>query len=342
MFKSKKSHFSILLAACLSLTPINGFATDFYSGKTLRLVVATSAGTGYDVYARVIARHLGKFLPGLPNITVENMPGGGGLRVANYIYFQSPKDGTVIGAVHSAVGTANLLNPEGVKLSAEKFNWIGSANKESHIAIIWHTSAIQTLQDVKEKFATVGATTLGTSTVDFPLIVNKILGYKFNIINGYEGTTSVSLAMERGEVEGLVGTTWTSLQADKPSWILEKKVRVIAQFGLEKHPDLKDVPLIIDLAKSIDDIAALKLVLSRQEYGRPYISPPETPLHQVSLLREAFSKTMNNEEFLAEASRMNIEINPVNGHVLQEIITEIAKTPAPIVDRVRKIFSQQK
>jgi tripartite-type tricarboxylate transporter receptor subunit TctC len=222
----------------------------FFAGKQVHLIVSATTGTGYDAIARTIARHLGGYLAGNPSIVVQNMPGAGGIKAASYIYQVAPRDGTTIAAVHSGVPTAPQLTPDAAKFDVGKLSWIGSANREPLVTAVWHTARVQTAAEARQKELIVGGTQIGTGTVDFPLIANDILGFKFKIVTGYPGTNEINLAMERGEVEGLAGNAWTSWMVQQPQWIRDGKLKAILQFGFERTQQLPNVPLLMDFAKT--------------------------------------------------------------------------------------------
>src|SRR5690348_4920 len=238
----------------------------FYSGKQLHLVVGTAPGGGYDLIARAVARHMVNHIPGRPSIIVQNQPGVASVVMTNQLYNKAPRDGTFMGAPINGIPTAPLLQPVGTNFEPTKLNWIGSTNREAYVAYVWHTAPVQSLAELREKELVVGATMPGTTMVDFPLLVNDILGLKFKIVRGYEGTPQINAAIERGEVQGQGGLGWAAVKATSPQWIRDKKIKVIAQYGFTRHPDLPDVPTMLELAKSDADRQALRLLFARQEY----------------------------------------------------------------------------
>jgi tripartite-type tricarboxylate transporter receptor subunit TctC len=309
----------------------------FYKGKQIKLVVGSSAGGGYDTYARTIARHMGNFIPGKPGYVVQNMPGGSSRKAANFLYNIAPKDGTVMAAVFSGIPAEPLMNPSLVKFDARKFNWIGSATRDSQAGMVWHTSPTQTLNDVLTKPMIVGAS--GGATWDFPMLANAILGTKFKIIAGYSGTKEIALAMERGEVQGNAGTTWSSIRTQHPDWLRDKKIRVFVQYTVKPHPELPDVPVMMSLAKTEADRQALMLSFARQDFARPYVAPPGLPADRVKALRDAFDATMQNKAFLADAKKRRLQIEPLKASEMAALIEEIYKTPADVVARVQEIVN---
>jgi tripartite-type tricarboxylate transporter receptor subunit TctC len=331
------------VCALLATGTITPFAADaqsvesFYRGKTIKLIVGSSAGGGYDTYARTVARHMGNFIPGKPSIIIQNMPGGSSRAAANHLYNVAPKDGTVIAAVFSGIPAEPLMNPKSVKFDARKFNWIGSAARDSQAGMVWTNAPAQTLQDVLTKEMIVGSS--GGATWDFPMLSNAILGTKFKIIAGYSGTKEIGLAMERGEVQGNAGTTWSSIKTQHSNWLKEKKIRVFVQYTTKPHPELPDVPLMISLAKSEADRQALMLSFARQDFARPYVAPPGLPADRVKALRTAFDTTMEDKVFLDDATKRRIEIAPLKAAEMMALIDEIYKTPPDVVARVQEIVT---
>jgi tripartite-type tricarboxylate transporter receptor subunit TctC len=311
----------------------------FYKGKTVRIVVGTAAGGGYDLFARIVARHLAAHVPGNPAIIVQNLPAAGGLVMTNQLYANAPRDGTVIGAPINGIPTAPLIAPNGAHFDAEKLVWLGSTNREPYVAFVWHTAPVQSLSELQQKELIVGATAPGTTMVDFPLITNAILGTKFRIVRGYEGTPQINNAIERGEIEGEGGIGWAAVKAQVPQWIAGKKIRVIAQYGLKRHAELADVPSMLELARTDADRRALLMLFARTEYGRPYFLPPEVPAARVAALRRAFDATMRDPAFVADAAKLQLEVDPMPGEHVQALVADLARTPADVVARVRGILA---
>jgi tripartite-type tricarboxylate transporter receptor subunit TctC len=307
----------------------------FYRGKQLRLVVGTGPGGGYDLFARAVARHIGSHIPGNPSIIVQNQAAAGGLVMVNQLYSLGPKDGTVIAAPINGIPTAPLLEPAGARFDAAKLNWIGSTNRETYVAYAWHAATVRSLADLMQKDLIVGATAAGTTLVDFPLVANKILGTRFKIVRGYDSTPQINVAIERGELEGIGGIGWQSVKTQVPQWITEKKIRVIAQYGLHRDPELADAPAMLERAKTEADRAALTMMFARTEYGRPYFVPPDVPAARIEALRRAFDATMKDPDFMADAAQLQLELSPTTGEEVQALVAKLAVTPADIVARVR-------
>jgi len=310
----------------------------FYRGRQLRIVVGTAAGGGYDLFARAVARHIGAHIPGNPAVIVQNLPAAGGMVMTNQLYAVAPRDGSVIGAPINGIPTAPLLAPAGAHFDATRLIWLGSTNREPYVAFAWRTATVQSLADLRTRELIVGATAPGTTMVDFPLLTNDILGTKFRIVRGYEGTPQINTAIERGELEGQGGIGWAAVKAQVPQWITERKIKVIAQYGLKRHPDLADVPTMLELVTRDPDRQALTMLFARTEYGRPYFVPPEVPAARVEALRRAFDATMRDPAFVSDAAKLQLEIDPMTGEAVQALVGDLAATPPDVVARVRAIL----
>ncbi|MGE3646596.1 MAG: Bug family tripartite tricarboxylate transporter substrate binding protein [Beijerinckiaceae bacterium] len=309
-------------------------AADFFEGKQIKVIVGSSAGSGYDINARLFARHFVNHIPGKPGIVVQNQPGAGSVILGNSIYNTAPKDGTTIGAAINGMPTAYLFKPKAVKYDPRKFIWLGSTNRDTQISYAWHTSGIKTVDDVFKKNYLVGATNPGTTQVDFPAAAAKLFGMKFKIVSGYKGTTDIHIAMERGEVQGMGSNAWLSLNALKPDWVKDKRVNILVQFNINPNPQLPGVPTIFKFAKDDKDRQALTLLVSRLEYGRPFFLPPGVPAERVKTLRSAFDATMNDKAYLAEADKAKIDVNPMSGEDVSALIAKVMDTPTDVVARV--------
>jgi tripartite-type tricarboxylate transporter receptor subunit TctC len=258
------------------------------------------------------------------------MEGAGSLRLANWLYTAAPKDGTSIGATSRGMAFDPLLGATGAQFDAARFNWIGSANDEVSVCVATDQSGIAKFDDLYGKELTIGSTGAGDDTYQFPAVINAVLGTRFRIITGYPGGNDVSLAMERGEVQGRCGWSWSSIKATRMDWVRSRKIMILIQMSLGKHPDLPEIPLVTDLAKNEEQRQIFKLIFARQVMGRPYMAPPGVPKERVAALRQAFDETMQDKEFLAEAERSQFEITPVAGVRLEALVNEVYKTPAAI------------
>jgi tripartite-type tricarboxylate transporter receptor subunit TctC len=333
-----KVGLSALLSAFYVILAVPAGAQDdvaaFYRGKQLRMIVGSAVGGGYDLFARIVARHIVHHIPGSPGIIVQNQPAAGGVVMTNQLYGQGPKDGTVIGVPINGLPTAPLLQ-SGTQFDPERLIWLGSTNREAYVTFVWHTVPVTSITELTSKEVVVGATTPGTTMVDFPLLVNDVLGFKFKVVRGYQGTPQINLAIERGEVEGMGGLGWASVKAQTPHWISERKIKVLAQYGLKRHSELSDVPTMLELAKSDADRQAMTMLFARTEYGRPYFLPPDVPPPRVAALRRAFDATMKDPAFVAEAAKLQFDVDPLTGEQVQALVAQLAATPREVVARVR-------
>jgi tripartite-type tricarboxylate transporter receptor subunit TctC len=322
------------LASILLLAPAAPAANpveDFYKGKTIQLLIGYSTGGGYDTYARALARHMGKYIPGNPTIVPQNMPGAGSLKLMNWLYSVAPKDGTAFGTIGRAVALEPLLGGEGTRFDANKMYWIGSVTNEVSICVAWQTSPIKTFDDVLKNELIVGGTGPGADTDMFPIMLKNLLGAKFKLVTGYPGGSDVLLAMERGEVAGRCGWSYSSLTATRPTWLKEGKINILVQVALQKHPEMPEVPLIMDYTKSEQQKEALKLVLVQQLMARPFVLPPDVPKDRVAALRDAFDAVMKDPDFLAEAQKTELEVNPTSGLEIQKLLKNVYASPKDVV-----------
>jgi tripartite-type tricarboxylate transporter receptor subunit TctC len=325
-----------VLFAGWMLAPAPAAAADaFFKDKQIRLIVGSAPGGGYDAYGRLLAQYMRPHITGNPTIVVQNMPGAGSLVAANYIYNVAPKDGTAFGAVNALLATDPLLYPERVKFDPRQFRWLGSALRENHAGFAWHTTSVKSFDDVLKNELIVPGT--GGATNFYPLFVDAILGARLKMIPGYQGTKQGMLAIERGEVGGIVGITWASMKATNGTWLREGKIRPFIQFGLSKHPELPEVSWIYDYARNADDRAAMDLAFGNSEFGRPFLAPPGVPDAVVDILRTAFEDTMRDPDFRADAEKRQLDLEFTSGAEIQSIIDKIYKTPPAVVERVKKI-----
>lgn len=339
---SKAIKRGLLAAAFVLLATSAGRAqspAEFYKGKTVELYIGYSVGGGYDLYARMLARYLGRHIPGNPTVVPKNLEGAGSLRLANWLYNVGPKDGTALGTIGRGTAFDPILGNAKAQFDGTKFTWIGSANNEVSVCGAWHTSGITKFEDLLTKELVVGGTSSSADTDQFPKIVNGVLGTKMRIVTGYPGGNDVGLAMERGEVQGRCGWSWSSVMSTHKQWYDQKKFIVLMQLALEKHPDLPNVPLIVDLAKTDEQRQLLKLIFARQVMGRPYLAPPGIPKDRADALRKAFMDTMNDKDFRADADKAKMEITPVPGDRLDALVKEIYATPKAIAQRAAAIIN---
>jgi tripartite-type tricarboxylate transporter receptor subunit TctC len=305
-------------------------AADFYKGKTVDLYIGYSSGGAYDLYARLLARYMARHVPGNPTIVPKNMAGAGSLLLANWLYNVAPKDGTAFGIIGRGTGFDPILGNKRAQFDGTKFNWLGSANNEVSVCVSWHTAGVSTFADLLSRELVVGGTGASADTDQFPKITNGVLGTKFKIVTGYPGGNEISLAMERGEVQGRCGWSWSSVKATHRSWYDEKKIHLLVQLALEKHDDLPNVPLVVDLATTDEQRKILELIFARQVMGRPFLAPPGLPADRVAALRKAFADTMKDQEFLAAAEKAKMEITPVSGERVEKLVKDLYATPKDI------------
>ena len=309
---------------------------DFYKGRTITVLIGYSPGGSYDAAGRVLARHMGRHIPGNPSLVPQNMPGAGTLNLVNYLYNVSPKDGTAFGIFARGMAMEPLIGGTNAKFDATKLTWIGSAANEISLCATYATSPVKTWNDALSKEFTVAGNGSGSDPDVFANVLRNAFGVKNRLISGYPGSAEISLAMERGEIDGRCGWSWSSIKAEKSQWLAEHKLNLIVQLALEKAADLPNVPLITELATDDRQRQILKLIFSRQTMGRPFAAPPAIPVERAQALRQAFDLTMQDPEFLAEAQARGLEINPVSGHDIEKLIAELYQTPRDIVAEARE------
>jgi tripartite-type tricarboxylate transporter receptor subunit TctC len=319
-------------AAATLLAPMtrDAAADDFFKGKDITLYVGSTSGGPYDAYARMLARHWSRNIPGNPNFVVQNMPGASGRRLMGHMQGVAPKDGTAIAAAHRALPFDPLMGVKS-KFDPTKVTWIGNANDEVNICIVWHASPIKTFADLRQREMVVGSGGSASTDTIYPNIMNAMFGTKFRVVHGYEAAAQTHIAMERGEVDGRCGMTWDTLQAIKPDWITGKKVRILVQFALEKHPDLPDVPSVFDFARSDEERQILALWSAPNKMGRPFYAPMELPKDRAELLRRSFDRTMKDPALVAEVKKTKLFVSPTTGEAIDALIKKIYATPKDVV-----------
>jgi len=336
---------TLLLQACLSTILFAGAANadevaDFYQGKSIEIQIAYTAGGGYDLYARILSRRFGNHIPGKPTIIPKNSPGAGGLRLANWLYSVAPKDGTVLAAIGRTTPFEPLVGNSGaVKFDPIKFHYIGSGNNDVSVCAVWYATGITKFEDALEREVKVGGSGPGGDTDVFPPVLNGIFGTKFKLITGYPGGNDIDLAIERGEVDGRCGWSWSSIVSGHSDWLKAKKLNILMQLALTKHLDLPDTPLLMNLAKSDEQRQMLRLVFASQTLGRPYLTAPGVPSDRVAALRKAFGATMKDPMFQQEAATAKLELNPVSGEEVQQLVGDVFTTPKPTVEKVKAMLA---
>ncbi len=332
------STLGVAVALALIAPPASAAGVeDFYRGKNLSLLIGYSVGGGYDAYARLLARYLGRHVPGNPAIVPQNMTGAGSLKAANYLYSVAPRDGSVIGTFSRSQGIAPLIGK--AEFDSTRFSWLGSITDEVSLCVARRDAPVKSFADLTGTQATFGSEGAGSDPNIFALFFRNVLGAKIKLVSGYPGTNEIQLAVERGEVDGLCGLSWSTLKGRYPHWLKEKKVNLLVQAGIRKQPELPDVPAASELAKAPDQQQILKLLLIGQAMARPFAAPPEIPADRKAALTEAFAAAVKDPDFLAEAQRLDFEVNPVSGAKLDALLAEAYATPKDIVAKAAKAMS---
>jgi tripartite-type tricarboxylate transporter receptor subunit TctC len=308
----------------------------FYRGKSMTMVIGYPPAGANDVYARLVARHIGKHIPGNPAVIPKNMPGAGSLLAANHIFNVAPKDG-ILGLLVPTVPLEEKLGASAAKYKASEFHWIGRLAPAPNITFIMSTAPVRTIQDAFEKVGVLGATGRSATNAIYPTVLNNVLGTKFKVVSGYEGSAAVMLAMERGEVEGH-SATYDTLKTVHDDWLKAKKVNVVVQYSLKRHLELPDVPTSVELARTDEQVKILRAVSSASEIGKFVLTTPGTPADRVQALRRAFDAMVKDHEFIAEAQALRVELGPLPGEELQQIVEEVGNMPAEIVEKIKPMY----
>ena len=336
---SKSMGFAALvLGAVASFASAAARADDFYANRQVTLLIGNNAGTSYDVSARLIGRHIGRLIPGNPAIVPRNMPGASGLIATNHAVNIAPQDGSVIVAALQTIPLRQVLGDENVKFDAAKLHWIGNPATSVNVIVTWHASPVKTIADAKARTAQMGATTRDAASGVEVALANNLVGTKFKLVSGYKGN-DIDLAMERGEVDGRAGQSWDGWKLTKPDWVRDKRLNVLVQLGLTRAKDLPDVPLISELASSDEQKLILDLFAIPIALGRPLFVGPGVPAQRVATLRAAFRATMTDKEFLAEANKLNLDVDPIYGEELQTLVQRMLQTPAATVAKAREAMT---
>jgi len=331
----------IILAALplVSLTAAAPAAAqpDTLAGKSVQMIIGFGPGGGYDLWGRTVGRHIGKHLPGQPTVVPQNMPGAGSYTAASYIFNVAPKDGTVLGIIARDAALGPLSGATGARFDPLQLSWIGTPTKETNVCIAYRTAAVKTVQQLLEKPLIVGDTGPGTGTRSYPKALNELVGTKFRLVGGFPASSDVFLAMERGEVEGICESL-DSIKIRRPDWIPNKTVTILFQGGATPNPELKDVPFVLDLASNDEQKQAIEFLYAGQGIGRPFVAPPSLPPARLKMLRDAFNATMQDADFIADAKKSKLELEPEDGEHLAALIAKIYATPKPIVERVTALI----
>jgi tripartite-type tricarboxylate transporter receptor subunit TctC len=334
----------VLLASLLGCCPTlaQDAVAEFYKGRQITIIVGSTAGGGFDIYARLLARHWGKYIPGHPNVIVTNMPGAASNASLGHVYNVAPRDGTVVGAPQNSAITDALFDMQlgsdrKLRHDATKLIHLGSATIDHYVCIGRADGPIQTFKDALTHEFLIGASQPGTSTRDYPAMLNHATGAKIRQVSGYPGTREITLAIEKNEVQGLCGFSWSSLNAQKPDWVSSGFIRVVVQEHDKGNPELNKmrIPLAVDFATSPENLAIMKLVYFSETFGRPYVMAPEVPADRVAALRKAFMAAMKDDELLSEAKRSRLAIDPISGGELQDLAAKIFSTPRDLVEKTK-------
>jgi tripartite-type tricarboxylate transporter receptor subunit TctC len=339
--KTTTIHAALTATAIAAALVAPAHAADYYAGKTIELVVGSDAGGGYDIYARTVARHISRHIPGNPNVIVKNMPGAGSSRAGIYISTVAPKDGGSVGALMPGAIMGPLLDDKpNLQFDPTKVIYIGTADSGVRICTTFQNSRIKTFEDAQKQKTVLGASAAGGSTRDYDYLLNKTAGAKFDVVSGYQGTVDIALAMERGEVDGMCGWDWSSVKSQKSDWVRDKKLNVLVQVALEPEAELTKmgVPLIWQYITKEDDRKVAELVVSQQVFQRSYIAPPGTPKEQIDILRTAFDATVADPQFLADAEKMKISITPLSGAKVQALVEKLYATPKDLIERAKNVI----
>ena len=322
--------WAIGLLAAMALTP--ALAQEFYKGRSVSFIIGFGVSNGYDFYSRAVARQIGKYLPGKPNVIVQNMPGAGSVAAINHLYNVAPKDGTVLGMIDQAALLSQMLDPKLIRGDVTKFNWIGRVTDNAGVLYAWHTAPVQKIQDAYDKELIVA--TAGQNSRLLLALVKNLLGMKLRLLNGSQGPADAALAMERGEVHALT-QPFPVLRAEKPDWLRDRKVNILMQSGVDSHPDLKGTPIVTELARNQEERTMLEFVAGNSRIGRAVVSPPGQPLQRVVELRAAFLQVMKDADFLEEIRRDKLDLAPMSGEELQKFIQDSANIPPALIERAK-------
>jgi tripartite-type tricarboxylate transporter receptor subunit TctC len=327
----------LALAAWAAAAPASSQSLDF-SGKTVTLAIATPSGGGYDLYGRMVARYIGRYLPGQPTVVPQNMPGAGSLIAANWLGNVAAKDGTAIGIIPSATLFENLLGNAQARFDARAFRWLVSLNDYTAVVAAWHDTPFMSADDLFGKEFLVGSNAPASDTTVWPLLLNALIGTKTKVVKGYAGTAGIALAMERGEVQGMIGDDWASIKANKANWLQENKVRILMQMTADRNADLRTVPLASEFAKDDDNRRVLAFFVARQKYGRPFLAPPGTPEAAVAAYRAAFAKLVTDADFVRDTTQARLTINVAPGAEVTALVESLHALPDPVIRKASTLI----
>ena len=330
-----------MVAALLCITAASSVSaqTDaFYRGKTIRVIVGYDAGGGFNTYGRLLAAHLRRFIPGEPSMIVENMPGAGSAKAAQHIYNVAPQDGTVIGLLNEAIVANHVLGTEAGNYDVKKYQWIGRMGTRLSVGLVWHTAGVNSLDEAKKKEVILGATTVANTSTTIPMALNRIIGTRFKLVEGYVGTGAIYLAMERGEVQGMGVAGWLDLTGSRATWIADRKAIVLYQTAITRHADGPDVPALPELATQPDDRRVLELLASTEDMGRSFLAGPNVPPDRVRNPAHGLQQDDDGpSQFLADAQKSQVDINFMGGEELQKLVAHVSSFPPALAERAREL-----
>jgi tripartite-type tricarboxylate transporter receptor subunit TctC len=330
---------SLPLCAVLLLLLAGALAAQDAIDRPMTIYVAGTAGGGIDLYARLVSRHIGRHIPGKPSVTVQVMPGAGGIRAANFLAEQAPRDGTAIATFAGGPILEPLIGARNPGYDMSAFTWIGAITKDIGLCIAWAATPFKTIEEVRRQQMVVAGTGAGSETDTWPVVLNEVLGTRFKLVTGYLGTQETILAIERGEAHGRCVFSYSALKIAKPDWLRDKKINVLVLTALEPHPDFPGVPAAVDLVSNPDDRQLLELMVGPGAMARPFVAPPALPANKAALLRRAFDATMQDAEFRAEAARLQADLAPTTGEDVQKLVARLYATPRPVIERAKKLFA---
>jgi tripartite-type tricarboxylate transporter receptor subunit TctC len=328
-----------VLAAPLTAEPAAAQAADsFYAGKQMKVIVGFPPGGGFDAYARTLADHMGRHIPGNPSFIVQHMPGASTAKAAAHLYGVAAQDGTFLGLLHQGLLANQVLDIQGGAFDVTKFNWIGRMGTRLSVGLVWHTTGVKTIEDAKTKEVIMGATSPTATSAMVPLALNAFAGTKFRVVQGYQGSADMYLAMERGETHGLPIAGWLDLTGPRADWVKDGKVAVLYQTALKRHADLPNVPVLADLGHTDEDKQILALLASTEDMGRAFVSGPGIPAARVEILRDAFAAMMADPVFLADAQKRQLDIDFMHGKELQALVQSVGAFPADVAAKAKKVL----
>jgi tripartite-type tricarboxylate transporter receptor subunit TctC len=324
-----------LTAALLVLPNEDAFSQVDFNGKTIKLYIGTGPGGGYDTYGRLVAKHIGRHIAGSPSVVPQNLPGASSLTLTNFLFNNAPRDGTAMGIINQAMPTEQYLDIGNTNYDSKRFNWIGRVTSAVEMAIVWHTAPINSIEDVRHRETLMGGTGPTSGTVFGPYLLNNLAGMKFKVISGFNGTNEIALAMQRGEVEGSA-TPLESLTSYRADWVRERKIKILVQYTAVRDPEVADIPTMVELGRTEEDRQILGYYASSADVGRSIVAPPGIPADTVTALRRAFDTMLADPVFLEDVKKMGIQLKPLPGEHLQEIIMQVANFPQSLIKKARQ------